>query len=182
MNLQLVVKKGPDLTVSEVTEIDRSKKREWNTPPLDQYQVDNCHFFLLKNSAGKILAQGQLVKIDGVQFRNQNFDIWGIGGIIANQKGQGHGRVLMKGIKKFLLRLGQTGVGFTADGVVGFYRKCGFQTDRGSLGRFVHLVDGNKVTNTKEDWVFYLDGGDGLMWQVLTSPEAAIFLPRDPDW
>lgn len=181
MNTHLEIKPGTEVTTEETIQIDRAKAREWKTPPISEFQKKICLFVLLKDEVGRILAQGQLIPISPVEFNGQSFEILGIGGIIANQKGQGYGKKLMIGIKDYLAKNGKIGIGFTGDNVIGFYEKCGFLKSN-SLKRFIHLRDGQKITNTNDDWVFSLDPEDKFMKKVLSYPTQDILLPRDPDW
>lgn len=178
--MNLVVKSGSKLTQQELNQINQNKFREWQIPTMSEEQVLLSTFFLLKEGE-EILAQGQLVDIPGVKFKGQTFNLSGVGGIIASQKGQGFGKQLMTGIKDYLIKNNLIGVGFTGDQTIEFYRKSGFLADQDALKRFVHLKDGQRVTN-KEDWVFYQDSTDKFMEKVLENPDLDVLLPRDPDW
>jgi hypothetical protein len=84
--------------------------------------------------------------------------------------------------KSYLKENHKTGVGFTSEKNIEFYKKCGFSTDQESLQRFVHMKDNQKITNKTEDWVFYSNSEDKFMEKVLASPDKDILFPRDPDW
>lgn len=181
-DIHIVIKLGKELTQQEIDQINQAKAREWNEPPMGEEQREISLFFLLKDSRDNILAQGQLISIPRVVFNHNHYDIYGIGGIIANQKGQGYGKQLMLSIREFLKKEGKAGIGFTGLNIIGFYQKCGFTADFTSLKRFVH-VDGNKkITNTTEDCVFYTESADNFMKQILAHPNEEVYLPRDPDW
>jgi hypothetical protein len=115
-----------------------------------------------------------------VIFDNEIFDIYGICGIIANEKGKGYGRELMAIIKQYLIDNIKSGVGFT--GVPGFYEKCGYKSDKDSLKRFVCVADGKEIANTSDEYIVYFNSADRFMEKVLTNPEEKVFLPRTPDW
>lgn len=88
-DLQLIIKKWHELDQEELDEINKSHTREWKISSMLAEQHGENIFFLLKNNQNNILAQGQLVPINGVIFDAETFNILGIGGIIANVKRQG---------------------------------------------------------------------------------------------
>lgn len=179
MELKVEVKSGKDLSQSAIDAINKAKARE-SMPDVKEDDLENSTFILLKDSNDNILAQGQLVSIDGINFNNELFSILGIGGIIANPKRKGYGRKLMLVIKDYLSKNKTTGVGFT--GVPEFYRKCGYSTDRDSLKRFVHIVDNREIRNTEDEYVVFIDSDDRFMEKVLRNPKQKVYLPRDPNW
>lgn len=178
-DLKVEIKLGKDLSQREIGAINKAKARE-SMPDIKEDDLENSTFILLKDSDGNILAQGQLVSIDGISFNNEYFSILGIGGIVANPKGKGYGRKLMLVIKDYLSKNKTTGVGFT--GVPEFYQKCGYLTDRESLKRFVHIVDNKYIRNTEDEYVVYIDSEDKFMEKVLSNPDIKVYLPRDPNW
>lgn len=179
-DLKVEFKSGQDLTQREIDAVNEAKFREWKIPPMETDQRANSTFVLLKDDKDNILAQGELITVNGVVFNNQSFDILGIGGVIANIKRQGHGRRLLLTIKDYLLEHKKTGVGLT--GVPEFYRKCGYSTDRESLKRFVHVVDSKEIRNTEDEYVAFIDSDDRFMQKVLSSPSKKVYLPRAPNW
>ena len=179
---KLFIKSGAQLTHREIEEINKAKSREWQLSPMSKYQLPISLYFLLKDENSKILAQGQVIKIDPFSFAGEKFSILGIGGIIANVKGGGHGKKLMAGIIKYLAKNNKTGVGFCRNDVAGFYQKCGFDIIPGLQKGFVYLENGKKTTNTTEDNVFYFESEDRFIEKVLKEKDREIFLPRAPDW
>lgn len=180
---QLIIKTGAQLTPQEIDEINEAKNREWKLPPMTNHQLSISLYFLLKDENGKILAQGQVIKIDPFVFNGEQFRILGIGGIIANIKGQGYGKELMRGVIDFLTKNKISAVGFCGDNIAGFYSKCGFIIVPGLQKRFVYLEEnGKKIYNTTEDNVFYFDSQDRFIEKVLKEKDKEVILPRTPDW
>ena len=177
--LKIVIKRGTELSKEELEHVTNAKDAEWETGPIDQEQKNEI-FVLVKNSGGDILSHGQLVEINGVIFNGETFNIIGIGGIIANIRGQGYGRILMEGILKYLKKHGISAVGFT--GIPEFYRKCGFSIATEALPRFVHMEGSEKHTNKTDEHLFYYDARDQFMKKVLENSKAEVYLPRHPDW
>jgi GNAT superfamily N-acetyltransferase len=179
---RIVIKKGKDLNREEIEAINLAKAREWKVAPMNKEHKEKHIFVLLKDPDDNILAQGQLVPIENIVFNGETFSALGIGGIIANIKGQGYGRELMAGITAYLKKQNKSGFGFTGDKQIGFYKKCGFSTHLSVIKRFVHKKDGKKIINRRETWVFGLDAEDRFLEKVLSKPKLEVFLPRDPDW
>lgn len=180
--MKVLIKSGRELTNLEIDQINLSKQREFKAVPLNNDQLKTHTFFLLEDEDGNVLSQGQLLPINGVKFNDQSFDIFGIGGIIANQKGRGFGRIIMEEIKKYLINNKKTGVGFTRLDVEEFYRKSGFETSVDLAKRFIYLEDGKEIINQESDFIVYLDSPDNLMSKILQHPNIRVLLPRRPDW
>lgn len=179
-SVTLTIKPGIELSEEEIREINASKNREWKNTSLTESEMKSNVFFLLKDENGSIIAQGALQEVNDVVFNNERFDILGIGGIIANVKGEGYGRRLMTEIREYLVREKKSAVGFTNK--FEFYEKCGFSTDIASLKRFVYLKDGERITNTDDEGIVYFDGPDQFMEKVLRNPEEEVFLKTAPAW
>lgn len=110
------------------------------------------------------------------------FNIFGVGGIIANIKGRGYGTELIHGIIDYLEKSKKTSVGFCDDEVGEFYKKCGFVVVKNLTKRFVYYKDGEKIINTNEKNVFYHESEDKFITKVLSNPDKEIVISREPDW
>ncbi len=177
--MKVVVKNGAELSPDELLQVNTTKARQWHNPPMDDDLARETTLFLLEDEKNQILAQGELIEVNGIIFNNKTFNIIGIGGIVANEWGKGYGRQIMSAIKSYIFEKKMTGVGFTNKS--GFYVKCGFKIDSGSKRRFVYMQDGVRITNKEDEDVLYLEGEDKFMEKVLSSSED-ILLPRRPDW
>ena len=176
---KMIVKTWHELNHVEFEQLNNSHIREWKSISMSEDHHGRNAFFLLKDGS-RILAQGQLVPINGVEFAGEPYNILGIGGIIANVKRTGYGKQIMLSIKDYLTSHDASGVGFT--GLSDFYEKCGFLTNKNAIKRFVYPNNGQRITNTESDRVCYLDGSDKFMEKVLQHPDKAVLLPRQPDW
>ncbi|MDQ5954613.1 MAG: N-acetyltransferase protein [Patescibacteria group bacterium] len=176
----LMIKKWNELSSQELSQMNDSHAYEWKIGPMSaEYHKENI-FFLLENHHGHILAQGQLIPINGVKFQNDIYNIFGIGGIIANIKNKGYGSIVMAAITKYLKDHHKTGIGFT--GFSGFYEKCGFLVDEKSIKRFVYRENNKNIINTESDRICYLDSDDHFMEKVINNVNDIVYLPRTPDW
>lgn len=180
-NLSFSITPGSKLSSTDVASVNSAKDREWDLPPMDKNHLERNSFAFLKDKGAHILAQCELIPAEDISLSGKVHPIIGIGGVIAEQKGQGHGRLLMEKVIAWLKASDTIGLGFAGNDVIGFYEKCGFISDPASLKRFVHQDGDVTITNTTEDCVFYLDSRDGLLQKALSQPEN-IFLQRDPDW
>lgn len=176
----ITIKKGHDLSPSEIDSIFATKAAQWGNSVMDDLQKEEL-FFILKDESGHILSHAQLEEISGVLFDNVPYGIYGIGAVISAIRGKGYGRLLMNGVRNFLCEQGKTGIGFT--GVPEFYKKCGYDIgDSALLNRYVYQSHGTEIVNTSDPYILSFDGGDGFMKKVLDSPDKKVYLPRTPDW
>lgn len=180
IHMQMYIRHGTQLSKQEIDQINIAKNREWKIPPLQKNEQESTLFFLLKDESNTIVAQGEVIEINGIIFNNESFNILGVGGIIANEKGQGYGRELMTAIKEFIAKHKKTGIGFTNKPE--FYQKCGFSIDIISKKQFVHLKDGKRITNKENEVILYLAGQDRLMEKIVALPSEDVVLPITPNW
>lgn len=180
-----VIKTIEELTDQELEQLNIASKREFKVTLPSREDLAGRYFFLLK-AKGQILAMGQLLPIEPIILGNEKFSIFGIGGIIANEKGKGYGSQIMTVIKDKLTSLKQTGVGFCKLKNKGFYEKCGFATDIPSLRRFIHHTQGEKnipnQADEENECIFYQDGTDKFMEKVLKNSSTEVNLPIPPVW
>lgn len=178
---KLLIKTGIKLSRDEIGQINQAMSREFKTPPLQKKDLKNRQFFLLIRDK-KLLAVGQLIPVEPVNFNGETFSTLGIGGILANKKGKGYGKQIMTAIKDHLVAKNKTGVGFCRLRNKGFYEKCGFNVDTTLIKRFVFQDDSKKIINSGDDCVLYLDASDHFMQKVLFYSSQEVILPRPPDW
>lgn len=174
------IKSWNELSENELKQMNDSHAREWKIASMTPERHNKNIFFLLKDPENYILSQGQLIPVSGVVFMDKAFDIFGVGGIIANVKGQGFGREIMNSITEYLNEKNKSAVGFT--GVTDFYEKCGFNVSTEVIKRFVYINGGKKIVNTEDTAICYLDSDDRFMEIVLKNPSYEVSLPREPDW
>ncbi|MBI3385111.1 GNAT family N-acetyltransferase [Candidatus Gottesmanbacteria bacterium] len=179
--MKLLIKTGKELTDSEFEQITQAHLREFKEGPSNKSDLGDNHFFLLK-AGEKILAAGILISVQPVNFNKEIFSILGIGGIIANERGKGYGKKIMLAVRKYLAKKNISGVGFCGEYNSDFYQKCGFQTDRDSIRRFIYYENGKRIENKSDDFVLYWNSSDNFMKKVLANKKTDIILPRPPNW
>jgi len=178
---KIYIKKGIELSKDEIEEINRAKAREFKIPPMPEEQKIKTLFFLLKEKE-RLLAMGELIPLEPIEFNRETFFILGIGGIVANEKGKGYGRQIISAIRTYLREHDKTGVGSCGWHNQGFYEKCGLGVDLHSLKRFVFQDKGKKIINIADDCVIYQDGSDRFMEKVLSTPNKEVLLKRPFNW
>lgn len=135
--------------------------------------------FILRDDADEICAVGGLKTVK-VLFRGKEYEIHGIGGVVAVRKGNGCGKVLMQAIIGYLEKEDLNGVGFCTRFNTPFYEKCGFNVERDLLSRFVKKeVDGSLSIHPDEDDedVLYIEGKDEFMNEVLEYSKEKVYVP-----
>ena len=178
---KLLIKTGLKLCRDEIEQINQAISKEFKALPLQREDLKNRQFFLLLRDK-KLLAVGQLIPVEPVNFNGETFSILGIGGILASKKGKGYGKQIMAAIKDRLVTKNKTGVGFCKLRNKDFYEKCGFNVDTTLIKRFVFQDGSKKITNSGDDCVLYLDASDHFMQKVLSYSSQEVILPRPPDW
>lgn len=101
---KILIEHGTQLSQQEIESINVARAREWKTPPMQKTEQESTLFFLLKDDENLVLSQGGLMEIDGIIFNNESFSIFGIGGIIANEKGKGYGRQCMIAMRDYITK------------------------------------------------------------------------------
>lgn len=174
-----IIKSIEQITDEELAQLNEASKKEFNVSLPPREDLYDRYFFLLKDNE-KVLAMGQLLPVEPIIFNNEKFFVLGIGGIIAQEKGKGYGKEIMKAIRKFLVRKNKTGVGFCNLKNKGFYEKSGFLTNITSLGRMIYKPQDFRADKENE-CIFYQDSEDQFMQKVLKS-DGEVSLPIRPVW
>lgn len=178
--MTIVQVKGKDLSDYEVGEINSAIFREWKMEPFAKEKLADTLFFFLKEN-DKIIAMGGLKEVDHVIFDNEEFSILGFVEVVANIKGKGYGKMVVTALREHLISTGKSGMGFTKPETTPFYEKCGFKIELNSSQRFVYMNSGKRITDDEGQVIFYLDGKDHFMENVLKK-KGDIILPTDGLW
>lgn len=178
--MKLIIKFSNQLNKIEIAQINAMNYREFKCPSLNNKTDNMVHFLLFENQM--LLAKGEVVPIENIQFNGEKYSILGVGGIIANIKGKGYGKKIISAIKKYLRSKSKTGVGFCRSHNKRFYLKCGFEVDDNSIKRFIYCAGGKEIINTEDHCVIFLDSKDRFMQNVLLTTDKKVILPRPPNW
>lgn len=179
----LIVKKGHDLTLREIEEVNEAKAREWQIPSMSKHQIVVSTYFHLRNQVGELLSLVQLLDIPPFEFKGETFNLTGIGGMISNKKGRGFGRELIHGVIGYLAQKDLTTFGFCDTEVGEFYHKSGLTVIPGLTEKFVYYnKQGKRYLNHKEPNIMYYESSDQFMSKVLRFDPPEVVLPRAPDW
>jgi predicted N-acetyltransferase YhbS len=177
--IKIIQKQSSDLNDLEYSQISTALNREFNVPLPSKEKMRPKLFFLLKEEE-QILAMGALRKIHAV-FDNTNYSLYGFLHIVSNHKGKGYGRQLVVAMKNYLIENNCSGIGFCMLKNKGFYEKCGFNFVT-TTEHFVCQKGSERITNQDGQIIFYHDGSDHFMQNVLSKPMLDILLPDVDLW
>jgi GNAT superfamily N-acetyltransferase len=173
---------GDQLTEAVYARLNEASLHEFSVPlPPRPQLADRRYFLLMEAEQQRILASGFLRPVYPVIYRQTTFSFLNIGGVIANEKGQGFGRQLMSALREYLTATSQTGLGFCWPKNQGFYEKCGFTVETHATQRFVALLNGQRST-AEGQYILYLDGKDGMLRTILADPQEIVYVPDASIW
>lgn len=181
MDVSIIKVNGPDLTDSELTQINAAVFREWKVAPYSKEKLLDTLFFFLK-SDNKILSMAGLKKVEPVFLNEEKFSVLGVVEVVANTKGKGYGKSVVSAIRDYLTEIDTTGIGFTMPKNTPFYEKCGFKIELNSTKRFVYMKDGERIINQDGQVIFYQNSSDDFMVKVLAEKELEVSIPTDGLW
>lgn len=126
---------GRSLPRSYIERMEKQRIQEYgeNTKDFEKNEQDSFFIFLWKHDVLK--AFGMLKPLQ-LTYLEQVYDIRGICNIIAIDKGQGYGKLLMKEIRSFLQSQNLIGLGFCDPENTAFYRKCDYTVVEHISARF----------------------------------------------
>ena len=178
----LEIKKGKGLSVKLMKQIDEIWQNAF--PGNDPVKPDNLKrfsgdtFFILRDSKNNVLSLGRLRPVK-IIFSGKKYGVQGIADIVSVVKKKGYGKVLMQAILQHLSKNKQTGIGFCKQKNRLFYKKSGFTVKKNLLNRFVY--DEENKQKIDDDIVFYIDGKNGFMKNMLKHPKEKAMIPV-PHW
>src|SRR5258706_7705647 len=108
------IKHGKDLTADELETINKTRQLEFQSSTI--FDTNNAqyfyeHIFFLVEENNKIHAFGLFLETN-ITFLSVTYKIFGIASIVSLQKGKGYGKILMEGMKDFVMKSGKTPSGF----------------------------------------------------------------------
>jgi hypothetical protein len=145
--MEIEIIKGDQLSDNTIDIMNQQRLHEYgeNTKDFRKNELESIFFFV--NNDSQIKAFGMLKPVR-ITYQGQSFQILGIGNIIAREKGQGWGKLLMSEIMGYLKRESHVGLGFCDKPVVGFYANCGYDIIENLSTRFRYQYA--KETNGRE--------------------------------
>lgn len=176
----LVIKKGKELTESESKQMVSALYHEFKLDT-DPHTFNDKLFFLYKSSE-EMVAMAGLWEVKPVEFEGKSYIIHGVVEVIATIKGRGYGSIVMRAMHEHIIKHNLTGMGFCRPETSPFYKKCGFTIVEGITQRFIYTKDGKDITNQDGQIIFYQDGSDEFMKQILSNPSKNVLLPTDGLW
>ncbi|MFH1030362.1 MAG: GNAT family N-acetyltransferase [bacterium] len=170
---------GKDLSKELIGFMVKHRIREYgeNTKDFEANERESIFFFL--KHAGEIKAFGML-KPAKIYHDSTEYDIMGVGNVMAIEKSKGYGSILMEYMRKYLEKNRFVCIGNTHKDNFEFYKKCGFTFIPDLVDRFVH-IDKNGKHDNKKDWtdygMFILDQDNKLEEIINGKKEIIIKIP-----
>jgi GNAT superfamily N-acetyltransferase len=173
---------GNELDDYYYAQLNEASQREFRLRlPARPQMRDRLYFLLVETETEKLLASGYLKLISPVICNQQTFSFLNIGGIIANEKGQGYGKQLMRAIVDYLIAHDTIGLGFCFPRNQGFYEKCGLTVETSSTHRFIYR-NGEERRTAEGQFLLYQDRSDHFLEQVLAQGEHEVWVPDPTIW
>ena len=174
--------RGSELTDQHYTQLNDSSRREFQVRlPAKLELSDRLYFLLVEAETENILASGYLKPVSPVICAQETFSFLNIGGIIANEKGQGYGKQVVTAIKEYLIAANTIGLGFCFPHNQDFYEKCGLKVDTMSTKRIIYK-DGEEERTAEGQYIIYQDSSEGFMEKILSYGDQKIFVPDASIW
>lgn len=182
MKTTLLTCVGNELGDSFYTQVNEASAREFGVRlPAKPEIADRLYFLLAETETKKLLASGFLKLIAPVMCNQQTFSFLNIGGIIANEKGKGYGKQLMRAIRDHLLAQDTIGLGFCFPHNRGFYEKCGLTVETQATHRFIYR-NGEQRLTAEGQYLLYQDRSDHFLERVLAQREHEVWVPDPTIW
>jgi hypothetical protein len=149
----------------EMMNAQRIKEYGENTKDFRKNEQQSTFFFA--ENDGEYKAFGMLKPVT-IMVEDKTYKLFGIGNIIAIEKGVGHGRTLMSAIKDYLIQYNMIGLGFCHTDVCNFYRQCEFGVrDVAGRFRYAHAAqDGRKERQADDLDVLYFPAENDLIRHI----------------
>lgn len=178
----LLTYSGNELNDSFYSQLTEASQREFRLRLPAKPQIhDRLYFLLVETETEMLLASGYLKPIAPVICNQETFSFLNIGGIIANEKGKGHGKRLMTAIVDHLLAHDTIGLGFCSPRNQGFYEKCGLTVETKSTHRFIYRHGSERLT-AEGQFLLYRDRSDHFLEKVLARGEHEVWVPDPTIW
>lgn len=173
---------GNELSDHYYARLNEASQREFRLRLPTKPELSNRGYFLLVEAeTEKLLASGYLRPVYPVICNQETFSFLSIGDIIAEEKGKGYGKQVVRAIREHLIAHDAIGLGFCAPNNKGFYEKCGLSVETTSTHRFIYR-DGEKRYTAGDQFILYQDSSDRFMEQVLAQREHEVFVPDPTIW
>jgi len=175
---------GKDLNQESIDFMVKNRIREYgkNTKDFENNERDSF-FFFLKN--GDIIKAFGMLKPVTFYCEDKQYQIMGIGNIMAVEKSKGYGTILMNYIRDYLEDNNYVGIGSTHSYAFDFYEKCGFTFVASLLEKVVYIDENDKEhrrTRDSEEWkhAMFIFGKDNQLEELIDGDEDIVI--KVPFW
>ncbi len=174
MTFQIISKKTKNLTDKEISFMNNARIKEYGKEgEMDFKREDSRGEFIFVKDNEKIVAFGMMKPVK-VELNGKKYEILGIGRGMAVEKGKGYGRALNEARILKLKKLGKTGVAFTSEHNIGFFKKVGYKIKENGIRKFVYKnpKTGELIKDSDGHLVYY-EGKDKLISKILSGKALA---------
>lgn len=173
---------GSELTDHYYAQLNEASQREFRLRLPSKPELSTRRYFLLVEvETEKLLASGYLRPVYPVICNHEIFSFLNIGDVIAEEKGKGYGKQVVRAIREHLIAHDAIGLGFCAPNNQGFYEKCGLIVETTSTHRFI-FRDEEKRYTAEGQFILYQDSSDRFMEHVLAQREHEVYVPDPTIW
>lgn len=175
MKITIESKKVEKLSKKEINFMDNARIKEYGKEgKMDFRREDSKGEFIFVKDNGKTVAFGMMKPVK-VELNGKGYEIFGIGRGMAIEKGKGFGRALNEARILKLKRLRKTGVAFTSEHNIGFFKKVGYKIKKNGIRKFVYRnPKTGELVNDNDGHLVYYEGKDKFVTKLLKSKNKAI--------
>jgi hypothetical protein len=174
MTTQIISKKTTNLTDKEISIMNNARIKEYGKQEkLDFKKADANGEFIFVKEDNKIRAFGMMKPVK-VELDKKKYVLYGIGRGLALEKGKGWGRKLNEARILKLKKLGKTGVAFTSEHNIGFFKKVGYEIKRNGIRKFLYKNLKGELIEDNDGQMVYYEGKDKFITKLLKSKNKAI--------
>lgn len=180
-----IQKLGLDLSTSELATINAWRVKEFNSDVIWGPQTIDAFakskIFMIKSAGDdQILAFARLNPIS-IWMEAKEYKIWALGAVIAIQKKQGFGKLLLEDIKNFIDQQDKVLVGFCNRQISAFYQKCGMLVLSNGADRSRYSDDQGQLIKGKSDDLFFYPLQNTILNKLVAKPDL-YFIHYVPRW
>ena len=169
--IKIEIKSNKKITKKESEMMYLAKKKEFGSQDIRDFRkgYPNSVFFFVKDGR-ETAAFGALRKLT-LEFEGKKCKILGICNIFTIKRGQGYGKILMRGVIRYIKKSGKTGLGFCIHDKMEFYRKAGFKVKKDLIEKVVYKNPEGKLELEYDADALYIDGKDKFVSKLIASKE-----------
>lgn len=179
--MKIIIKKGKELSKKLFDFMNNQRIKNYGKKTnlfYRKYHKDS-YFFFVKNGR-KIVAFGFLRPVD-MTYKDKKYSLFALGGIMAVEKGEGYGKILIKNMIEFLKEKDKTGLGFCGEKTAEFYKKAGLKVKQ-DFSRRIEMENPKtkkRIPDPDKCPGIYYEGKDKFVTTVIKTKGIATYWMSD---